>query len=75
MLALKRNEIISKAFAVTGEDVSLLYDLKARASRRRPKDMIPVKECERKEKKDEVTIKYLALESSRFKYLSIKYNE
>ena len=49
--------------------------MNARAKKIREKDMIPFKECERREKKDKITIKILVLESSESKYLSVKYNE
>ena len=75
-LAQKMNAITSEKFAVIGEAFfSLLYDLNVRAKKRREKDMIPVKECERNEKKDKATIKNLVLESLESRFFIMKYNE
>ena len=74
-LAQKINVITSETFAVIGEDFSPLYDLNARARSRRENDMIPVKLCERREKKEKANIKNLVLESLESKFFSIKYNE
>jgi hypothetical protein len=74
-LAHKTKEVTNEAFAVIDEDFSSLYDLNARANNRRERDIIPVKLCERKEKKEKANIKNVVLESSKSKFFSIKYNE
>jgi len=75
-LAQTRNEIINEIFAVVGEGLfSLSYALKATVKMRREKDMIPVRKCERKEKKEKVTIQYTVLESLDAKCFNMKYNE
>jgi hypothetical protein len=49
--------------------------LKATVRKRREKDMTPARKCERKEKREKITIQYAVLESLDDKCFSIKYNE
>jgi len=75
-LTQTRNETIKEIFGVTDGDLfSLSYALNAMAKSRREKDMIPVRKCERKEKKEKVTIQYAVLESLDVRCFSMKYNE
>ena len=74
-LAQKIKEDTNEAFAVMDEDFSVLYDLNARAKSRRESDMIPVKLCERREKKEKVNIRNVVLELLESKFFSMKYNE
>jgi nitrogenase subunit NifH len=74
-LAQKIKEVTNEVFAVIDGDFSSLYDLNARAKSRRDKDMMPVKLCERREKKEKANIKNVVLESLESKFFSIKYNE
>ena len=74
-LAQKTKEVTNEAFAVIDEDFSSLYDLNARAKSRRERDMIPVKLCERREKKEKANIRNVVLGLLESKFFSIKYNE
>ena len=49
--------------------------MNARAKRRRENDMMPVKLCERREKKEKASIRNVVLESLESKFFNIKYNE
>jgi len=60
-LAQKTKEVTNEAFAVIDEDFSVLYDLNARAKRRRDKDIMPVKLCEKKEKKEKANVRNVVL--------------
>lgn len=71
----RMKEVMSEAFAVLNGGFSSLYDLNARDKKRSENDMMPVKLCERKEKKEKVNIKNLVLESLESRFFTMKYNE
>ncbi len=60
---------------IDGDFLSLSYALKDTARSRSEKEMIPVRKCARKEKREKATIQNGVLESVDFKYFNVKCKE